>query len=91
MARPRLCKRLRFNPKVYYYKPRGVPMVKLEEVILTKEELEAIKLKDHDGLEQVAAARKMDTSQSTFQRILSSSRKKIAHAIVKGKALKIEE
>lgn len=63
----------------------------LEEVVLTKEEMEAVKLKDFDGLEQTEAAEKMKTSQSTFQRILFSARAKVAEAIVKGKALRIEE
>lgn len=63
----------------------------LEEVILTREEMEAVKLKDFDNLEQIEASEKMKTSQSTFQRILSSARAKIAEAIVEGKALKIEE
>ena len=63
----------------------------LEEVVLTKEEMEAVKLKDYDELEQMEAAKKMNTSQSTFQRILSSARAKIAEAIVKGKSLKIED
>jgi len=63
----------------------------LEEVVLTKEEMEAVKLKDFDELEQIEAAQKMNTSQSTFQRILASARAKIAQAIVEGKALKIEE
>ena len=66
-------------------------MRRLEEVVLAKEEMEAIKLKDFDGLEQTEAAEKMKTSQSTYQRILSSARAKIAEAIVKGKALRIEE
>lgn len=66
-------------------------MFQLEEISLSREELEAIKLKDFDGLEQTEAAKKMDTSQSTFQRILSSARKKVADAIIKGKVLKIEE
>jgi len=66
-------------------------MFDLEEVVLTKEEVESIKLKDFDNLEQTAAAQKMNTSQSTFQRILSSARKKVAEAIIEGKALKIEE
>jgi predicted DNA-binding protein (UPF0251 family) len=91
MPRPKLCRRLRFRPKTYYFKPQGIPLFELETVILTKEELEVIKLKDFDGLEQIEAAEKMNTSQSTFQRILSSARAKIAQAIVKGKALKIEE
>lgn len=91
MVRPRSCRRVRFKPKAYYYKPQGIPLRELEEVILTKEELEAIKLKDYDGLEQVAAAEKMGTSQSTFQRILVSARGKLASAIVEGQALQIEE
>lgn len=91
MVRPRACKHLKFRPKAYYYKPQGIPMRELEEIILSKEEMEAVKLKDYDGLEQTEAAEKMNTSQSTFQRILSSARIKIAGAIVKGKALRIEE
>lgn len=91
MTRPRMCRKLRFRPKTRYFKPQGIPMRQLEEVILTKEEMEAIKLKDFDGLEQIEAAEKMNTSQSTFQRILASARVRIAEAIVAGKALKIEE
>lgn len=91
MTRPRMCRRLRFKPKAHYFKPQGIPMHELEEVILTKEEMEAVKLKDYDSLEQIEASEKMNTSQSTFQRILSSARVKIAGAIVEGKTLKIEE
>ena len=91
MTRPRMCRRLRFKPKAHYFKPRGVPMRQLKEVILTREEMEAVKLKDFDGLEQIEASKKMDTSQSTFQRILVSARVKIAKAIVEGSALKIED
>lgn len=86
-----MCRRLRFRPKAHYFKPQGIPMHQLEEVVLTKEELEAIKLKDFDGLEQIEASEKMNTSQSTFQRILFSARAKISEAIVKSKALKIEK
>ena len=66
-------------------------MRQLEEVFLSKEEVEALKLKDFDGLGQVEAAEKMNTSQSTFQRILASARKKITEAMIQGKALRIEE
>jgi predicted DNA-binding protein (UPF0251 family) len=91
MVRPRICKKLRFKPRTYYFKPQGIPMYQLEEIILSKEELEAVKLKDSDGLDQIEAAEKMNTSQSTFQRILSSARMKITEAIVRGKALRIEK
>lgn len=86
-----MCRRLRFRAKAHYFKPQGIPMSLLEEVSLSREELEAIKLKDFDGLDQVAAAEKMNTSQSTFQRILVSARKKISEAIIAGKALRIKE
>ena len=86
-----MCRRTKFRPKANYYKPRGIPMNQLEEVSLSKEELEAVKLKDFDGLDQLEAAKKMDTSQSTFQRILVSARTKIAQAIIRGNALRIEE
>ena len=91
MTRPRMCRRLRFRAKAHYFKPQGIPMSLLEEVSLSREELEAIKLKDFDGLEQVEAAEKMETSQSTFQRILTSARKKVAEAMIQGKALRLEE
>jgi len=89
MPRPRLCRRIRFNPKVSYYKPQGVPMRFLEVVELTREEVEALRLKNVKDLDQIDAAKKMKTSQSTFQRILSSAYRKISKAIIEGKAIKI--
>lgn len=91
MSRPRLCRRIGFDPKVRYFKPQGIPLRFLEEVELTIEEMEAVRLKNIEGLEQTEAARKMKTSQSTFQRILVSAYGKIAEALVKGKAIKINE
>jgi len=76
---------------VYYFKPRGIPLRELEEVILLPDELEALKLHEVDGLEQIAASEKMKISQPTFARLLGSANKKIAEAIIKGKAIKIEE
>jgi len=89
MPRPRLCRRIRFNPNVTYFKPQGVPMRFLEVVELTTEEAEALRLRNIKDLEQEEAAKKMNTSQSTFQRILSSAYKKITEAIIEGKAIKI--
>jgi len=89
MPRPRLCRRIGFSPNVKYFKPQGVPLRELDEVELTLEELEALRLKNIDGLDQTEAAKKMKTSQSTFQRILASAYKKIAEALIKGKAIKI--
>jgi len=89
MVRPRLCRRIRFNPNITYFKPQGVPMRFLEVVELTTEEAEALRLKNIKDLEQEEAAKKMNTSQSTFQRILSSAYKKITEALIEGKAIKI--
>jgi predicted DNA-binding protein (UPF0251 family) len=89
MPRPRLCRRIKFNPSVTYFKPQGVPMRFLEVIELTSEELEALRLKNIKNLEQTEAAKKMNTSQSTFQRILSSAYKKTTEALIEGKAIKI--
>ena len=89
MPRPRLCRRIRFNPKITYFKPQGMPMRFLEVVELTAEEVEALRLKNIKGLEQTEAAKKMKTSQSTFQRILASANKKVSQALIQGKAIKI--
>ena len=91
MPRPRLCRKIRFNPNVTYFKPQGVPMRYLEIVELTLEEAEALRLKNIEDLEQTECAKKMNTSQSTFQRILSSAYKKISQAIIEGKAIRIEK
>ena len=89
MVRPINPRCLRFNPEVLYFKPRGVPMSVLEEEELFHDELEALKLHDVDGLDQITAAKKMKVSQPTFGRILDKAYKKIAIAIIKGKAIKI--
>jgi len=90
IPRPRRCRRVRFLPPVNYFKPGGIRVSDLEESVLTIEELESIRLKDLEGLNQEEAAKKMSVSQPTFNRILTSARKKIADALVKGKCIKIE-
>lgn len=79
-----------FQPGVTYFKPRGIPLSALEQVKLTLDELEAIRLADFKGLDQVEAAAKMGISQSTLQRILSAAHKKIAEALVTGKAIEVK-
>jgi len=91
MVRPIKPRFLREDPKVSYFKPRGIPLRNLEEVILEPDEFEAIKLHDCDGLNQTEAAEQMRVSQPTFARILDRAYKKIAHALVDGKAIRIEK
>lgn len=90
MSRPTKCRRVEFFPGVTYFKPRGIPLVDLEEVRLSIEEAEAVRLKDLEGMEQEQGAEKMNVSRPTFQRVLSSARQKIADALLNGKALRIE-
>ena len=90
MARPINCRRVGSIPESNYFKPKGIPLSLLEEVILSVDELEAIRLADLESLYQEQAAEKMKVSRQTFGRIVESAHKKVAEALVKGKALKIE-
>ena len=91
MVRPRKIRCIRFDPNVSYFKPRGIPLRYLEEVRLELEEAEALRLNDVEQLEQHAGAKRMRISQSTFQRILSSARNKVADAVIHGKAIRIQK
>lgn len=91
MVRPIKPRFLRGNPKIGYFKPQGIPLKNLEEVILMPDEFEAIKLHDGDDLDQTSAAKKMLISQPTFARILNRAYKKIAQALIQGKAIRIEK
>ena len=63
----------------------------LKIVEISQEEAEAVRLKDVENLDQINCAKKMSTSQSTFQRILAQARKKIGKAIIRGQAIRIEK
>lgn len=91
MTRPRIRRYLKFNPNVYYFKPRGIPLRDLEEVELLADEIEAVKLYLVDGLDQTESAKKMGISQPTFARTIDSASKKIAEALIKGKAIRINK
>jgi predicted DNA-binding protein (UPF0251 family) len=90
MPRPFRLRRVRFQPGITHFKPAGVRLSQLNEVILTMGEFEAIRLKDFEDLDQTEAAKKMNISQPTFARLIETARKKIADAIVNGKAIRIE-
>ncbi len=88
---PRKCKRRsikgEFNYK--YFKPRAVPICELKEVKLTPCEMEAMRLGDIEEMYQADAAEKMEVSRQTFGNIIQSAHKKIADALINGKAIKI--
>lgn len=90
MARPFKCRKVNFVPNVTYFKPRGIPISMLEEVVLTIDELEALRLADFEAYSQEDAAEKMKVSRATFGRIIENARKKLVDALISGKAILIE-
>ncbi|MCL4366833.1 DUF134 domain-containing protein [Patescibacteria group bacterium] len=91
MPRHRCPRFLQFKPDVYYFKPRGIPLRYLQTITLQPDELESLKLYEVDGLDQTTAAKQMRISQPTFARILDHAQRKVAEAIIKGKAIEIQE
>ncbi|MGD7652827.1 MAG: DUF134 domain-containing protein [Verrucomicrobiales bacterium] len=90
MARPFCPRRIANLPGVVFFKPAGIPLKDLEEEILSLDEFEAVRLSDHEGLAQAAAAELMGISRQTFSRILCKARKTIASCLTEGKAVRIE-
>ncbi|HJV92863.1 MAG: DUF134 domain-containing protein [Betaproteobacteria bacterium] len=90
MVRPLKCRMIGVSPTATYFKPRGIGMMLLEEVSLELDELEALRLADLDGLYQAEAAERMGISRQTFANIVARARRKVADALIHGKALKID-
>ncbi|MGO0122562.1 DUF134 domain-containing protein [Desulfothermobacter acidiphilus] len=89
MPRPPKFRRVAFLPPFLVYKPQGVPLEGMEVINLTVEEMEALRLKDLEGLDQEDCANHMGISRPTFQRLLVGARAKVAEALTEGKALRI--
>lgn len=90
MARPVKLRCVAQLPATNFFKPVGVPTALLQAVRLSVEEVEAIRLKDLEGLEQEQCAERMHISRPTFHRILESARAKLADALINGKMVQIE-
>jgi uncharacterized protein len=90
MARPHKQRFIGTLPAASIFKPKGTPMAELEFVVLTFDELEAIRLADLEGDQQEQAAAKMNISRPTFGRILDKGHRTIADALLNGKALCIQ-
>ena len=88
--RPRKNCRVTVEPRVDFFKPRGIPLSHLEQVGLAVDELEALRLADFLGLSQTEAGTLMKVSRPTFGRILGRARKKVADALIHGKAIQID-
>lgn len=87
--RPRKNCRVTVEPRVDFFKPRGIRLSQLEHIALEVDELEALRLADFLGLSQKEAGSLMKVSRPTFGRILGRARRKVADALVHGKAIQI--
>jgi len=90
VPRPFCCRRVAGRPVAPIFKPIGIPVRELEEVVMSLDEFEALRLADLDQLYQEQAAEQMKISRPTFSRIIESAHRKMADALVHGKALRIE-
>jgi len=90
VGRPQHSRWIKQVPEITRFKPSGVPVRVLEQIRLTIDELEAIRLADLKGLYHEQAAEKMKVSRQTFGRIINSAHKKVAEALVIGKTIIIE-
>ena len=90
LARPTKWRKIENVPISPCFIPSQNDAERIPENVLKLEELEAIRLKDLEGLEQSECAAKMEVSRPTFQRILLSARAKVADSLVNGKIIRIE-
>jgi uncharacterized protein len=90
MPRPKCCRRISCQPNYNVFKPVGIPYVSLEEVVLSMDEFEAIRLADLEQMYHEQAAEKMNVSRQTFGRIIESARRKVAKVLTEALALRIE-
>mgnify|MGYP002539728212 FL=1 len=89
MARPTKWRKIEHLPAVPYFVPAENDLEGVETNTLLLEEVEAIRLRDLEGLDQAECAKRMEVSRPTFQRILLSAREKMADALVNGKSIQI--
>jgi len=89
MGRPVKCRKVACALSADYFKPRGIPLCELDEVVLELDEVEALRLADLEELYQVDAAARMGVSRQTFGNIIARAHRKVAQALLGGKALRI--
>lgn len=90
LPRPVKPRKIAFKPQNTYFIPVNKPKCELEVMSLKLEELEAMRLKDIEKLNQEECAEKMNVSRQTFQLIIEEARRKVAEALTKGMAVSIE-
>jgi predicted DNA-binding protein (UPF0251 family) len=90
MARPQCCRRIAAMPVAAAFGPVPASLAVADQVVVTLDEFEAVRLADLEELYQERAAERMGVSRPTFSRIIDSAHRKIAEALVSGKSLRIE-
>jgi len=88
-GRPKKYRVVHTDPRITQFSPRGRPG-RPDEVSLSMDEFESLRLSDYMGLDQRKAAVSMRVSQQTFSRILRKARKKVADCLVSGKIIRIQ-
>ena len=90
MGRPKKCRWVETEPGVTFFKPRGIPLRSLQQIVITVDELEAMRLADFLEMTQEEVAQRMQVSRPTVTRMLSRAHRVVAEALVHGKAICIE-
>jgi predicted DNA-binding protein (UPF0251 family) len=90
MGRPKKCRWVETEPGVTYFKPRGIPLRSLQQIVITVDELEAMRLADFQEMTQEEVAQRMQVSRPTVTRMLSRAHRAVAEALVHGKAICIQ-
>ena len=90
MGRPKKCRWVETEPGVTFFKPRGIPLRSLQQVVITVDELEAMRLADFLEMTQEEVAQRLQVSRPTVTRMLSRAHRAVAEALVHGKAICIQ-
>lgn len=90
MGRPKKCRWVETEPGVTFFKPRGIPLRNLQQIVITVDELEAMRLADFLEMTQEEVAQRMKVSRPTVTRMLSRAHRAVAEALVHGKAICIQ-
>ena len=90
MARPQRERKIKEPPRIQGFSPYGVPQGAAEQVVLTIDEFEAIRLADYEGLDQAQAAERMGISGSTFSRLIDRAHRKVGEAFAEVREIVID-
>lgn len=90
MARPKKKRKVCSLPESNRFGPLELSVDASNQIVMTVDEYEAIRLIDLEGFTQEECAAQMNVARTTIQGIYVDARKKLAEALVEGKILSIE-